>query len=54
MSMLAIVNAKLVNEGRTVATDVLVRDDRSSGSGRAPCRRARKSSTSPASTYCRD
>jgi dihydroorotase len=28
MSMLAIVNAKLVNEGRTVATDVLVRGDR--------------------------
>ena len=28
MSTLAIVNAKLVNEGRTVATDVLVRGDR--------------------------
>ena len=28
MSMLAIVNAKLVNEGRIVATDVLVRGDR--------------------------
>jgi dihydroorotase len=28
MSVLAIVNAKLVNEGRIVATDVLVRDDR--------------------------
>lgn len=28
MSVLAIVNAKLVNEGRTVATDVLVRGDR--------------------------
>ena len=28
MSSLAIVNAKLVNEGRTVATDVLVRGDR--------------------------
>jgi dihydroorotase len=28
MSILAIVNAKLVNEGRIVATDVLVRDDR--------------------------
>ena len=28
MSVLAIVNAKLVNDGRTVATDVLVRDDK--------------------------
>jgi dihydroorotase len=34
VSVLAIVNATLVNEGRTVATDVLVRDDRIERVGR--------------------
>ena len=36
MSVLAIVNAKLVNEGRTVATDVLVRGDRIERIGAGP------------------
>ncbi len=53
MSMLSIVNAQVVNEGRTVAADVLIRGDRIERIGAAQCRRARKSSTSPASTYCR-